>query len=85
MDIDILAKYAKIFGLGKKLGINLPRETKGLIPTKSWKKKNLKEEWQKGETLSCVIGQSFVLSTPLQLAMTYSAIANGGDLHRPYN
>ncbi len=84
MDIDILAKYAKVYGLGKKLGINLPRETRGLIPTKSWKKKNVKEEWQLGETLSCVIGQSFVLSTPLQLAMTYSAIANGGNLHKPF-
>jgi penicillin-binding protein 2 len=84
LDIDILAKYASLFGLGKKLGINLPRETKGLIPTKEWKKKITGEEWQLGETLSCVIGQSFVLSTPLQLAMTYASIANGGRLFKPY-
>ena len=52
MDIDIL-KYAKVYGLGKKLGINLPRETRGLIPTKAWKKKHVKEDWQLGETLLC--------------------------------
>ena len=84
LDIDILAKYASFFGLGKRLGINLPRETKGLIPTKKWKKGATNEEWQLGETLSCVIGQSFVLSTPLQLAMTYASIANGGSLYRPF-
>ena len=84
LDIDILGKYASLFGLGKKLGINLPRETRGLIPTKEWKKKITGEEWQLGETLSCVIGQSFVLSTPLQLAMAYASIANGGRLFKPY-
>ena len=52
--------------------------------TKKWKKKATNEEWQLGETLSCVIGQSFILSTPLQLAMTYASIANGGRLYRPY-
>ena len=83
MDIDTLAKYAKAFGFGVKTGIKLTREIPGLIPTKEWKKKHTGESWQKGETLSCVIGQSFVLSTPLQLALAYSAIANGGTLRKP--
>lgn len=83
MDIDVLAKYAKAFGFGVKTGINLTREIPGLMPTKEWKKKQTGEVWQQGETLSCVIGQSFVLSTPLQLALAYSAIANGGTLFRP--
>ena len=84
LDIDILADYAKQFGFGHKTGISLPRETTGLIPTKEWKLKKSGVEWQVGETLSCVIGQSFVLVTPLQLAMAYSAIANNGTLYRPY-
>lgn len=84
MDIDILAKYAKALGLGSKTNIRLPRETKGLIPTREWKKKKNGEVWVKGETLSCVIGQSFVLTTPLQLAMSYAAIGNGGKLLTPY-
>jgi len=84
MDIDVLAKYAMELGFGRKTGITLPRETSGLIPTKEWKKKRNGEEWQKGETLSCAIGQSFVLVTPIQLAMAYAAIANGGTLYRPH-
>lgn len=84
LDIDVLADYAHRFGFGVKSGINLPREIPGLIPTKEWKLKKNKQEWQLGETLSCVIGQSYVLSTPLQLANAYAAIANGGTLYRPY-
>lgn len=83
LDIDVLAKYAKALGYGNKSGIALPREIPGLIPTKEWKRKLRGTEWQKGETLSCVIGQSFVLATPLQLAMSYAAIANGGKVLRP--
>jgi penicillin-binding protein 2 len=83
LDIDILADYAKRLGFGSKTGINLPRETLGLIPTKEWKKKQFNEEWQLGETLSCAIGQSYVLATPIQLATAYAAIANGGKLYRP--
>lgn len=84
IDIDVINKYATMFGMGQKSGIILPRETSGLIPTKEWKKKRFGVEWQRGETLSCVIGQSFVNVTPLQLAMFYSTIANGGKLYRPH-
>lgn len=84
IDIDVLAKYAKMFGLGEKTGISLSRETSGLIPTKEWKKKRFGEEWQLGENLSCAIGQSYVLATPLQLSLAYATIANGGTLYRPY-
>lgn len=84
LDIDILADYAKSFGFGSKTEVTLPREIPGLIPTKEWKKKRFGEEWQLGETLSCVIGQSYVLATPIQLAMAYASIANGGSLYRPH-
>ncbi|MDD0852661.1 penicillin-binding protein 2 [Halobacteriovorax sp. GB3] len=83
LDIDVLADYAKSFGLGSKTGVNLPRETSGLIPTKEWKKKRFGEEWQLGETVSCSIGQSYVLTTPIQLAVAYAAIANGGRVYKP--
>lgn len=69
---------------GSLTGIILPRETTGLIPTKEWKKKRNGQEWQLGETLSCVIGQSYVLVTSLQLALAYAAIANNGNLYKPY-
>lgn len=83
MDIDTLAKYSRKFGLGYKTNIRLPREIPGLIPTKEWKKKRFGEEWQLGENLTNAIGQSYILATPLQLAMAYATIANGGKLYRP--
>lgn len=84
MDIDEVAEYAKMLGLGQKTGISLSREISGLIPTKEWKLKNNGEPWQTGESASCFIGQSYILATPLQLAMAYAAIANNGTLYRPY-
>ncbi|RLA64118.1 MAG: penicillin-binding protein 2 [Epsilonproteobacteria bacterium] len=84
LDIDVLAKYANMLGLGMKTGISLPREIPGLMPTKKWKKEYTGEKWQRGETLSVVIGQSFALTTPIQLAMSYAALANGGKVYRPH-
>ncbi len=83
LDIDVLAKYAKVFGFGRKNDISLPEEITGLIPTKEWKLKKNGEPWQKGETLSCVIGQSYVLVTTLQMATAYATIANGKVRYKP--
>lgn len=84
LDIDSIASFAKMFGLGEKTGVDLPRETSGLIPTKDWKMQRNGREWQKGETLSCAIGQSYVLVTMMQMAVAYGAIANGGHVMRPF-
>jgi penicillin-binding protein 2 len=84
MDIDVLAKYANMFGFGRRTGIQLPREVSGLIPTKEWKLKKNGEIWQQGETLSCAIGQSYVLVSTLQLANSFAAIATKGKLFKPY-
>ncbi len=83
LDIDVLAKYAKMFGLGSRSGISLPREVSGLIPTREWKMKRNGVDWQLGETLSCSIGQSYVLTSTLQLAIAYGAIANEGKVFKP--
>lgn len=83
LGIDTLAKYAKGFGLGKSTGITLRDEKPGLIPSSEWKKKAYGEVWYGGETLSCAIGQGFVLVTPLQLLNLISSISNGGMLYRP--
>ncbi|HLW57477.1 MAG TPA: penicillin-binding protein 2 [Bacteriovoracaceae bacterium] len=84
MDIDVLAKHSRNFGLGSRTGIALPREVSGLIPTQDWKRKRYGQEWQQGETLSCAIGQSYVLTSTIQLAIAYAAIANNGKIWRPY-
>lgn len=84
MDIDVLSRYARMFGFGEKTNIQLPREVSGLIPTKEWKLKRNGIPWQQGETLSCSIGQSYVLVSTLQLANAYAAIATKGKLFKPY-
>ncbi|MCP3874155.1 MAG: penicillin-binding protein 2 [Desulfobacteraceae bacterium] len=81
--VDTLAQYAMGSGLGKKTGITLENEKKGLIPTSAWKKKRFKESWQGGETLSVAIGQSYNLVTPLQMAVFIAAVGNGGTLYKP--
>ncbi len=82
--VDELAKWAYKFGLGKKTGIQLAREIPGLVPTEEWKKKRFNQVWNGGETLSVAIGQSFLLSTIIQLANLYATLANGGTQYRPY-
>jgi penicillin-binding protein 2 len=84
LGVDRIAKYAKMMGLGAKTEFGLDREHPGLIPTSLWKKSATGVPWQKGETLSISIGQGFDLATPLQMAVAYGAIANGGKVWQPY-
>ena len=60
------------------LGIDLPQERGGLLPTRDWKGQRFGSAWSQGETVICGIGQGYVLSTPLQLAVMAARIANGG-------
>jgi penicillin-binding protein 2 len=83
LGVDKLAEYARHFGLGAPTGVELPREKRGLIPTRDWKQARLKEPWQIGETISVSIGQGYNLVTPLQLVVAYSALANGGVVWQP--
>ena len=84
MGNDLISKYAFMFGLGKKTGVDLPGEKRGLVPTRRWKKRALKQPWYPGETLSYAIGQGYLLVTPLQLAVVAAAFANGGYLVKPH-
>jgi penicillin-binding protein 2 len=81
--VDRIEKMARRFGLGEKVGIDLPNEKSGLIPTQQWKYEATGVKWQNGETLITGIGQGFVLATPLQLAVMTARIANGGFAVRP--
>ncbi|MGF1608080.1 MAG: penicillin-binding protein 2, partial [Kiloniellales bacterium] len=75
--IDRIADMAKRLGLGDLSGIDLPGEKPGTIPTRDWKLATFGEPWQGGETLVTAIGQGFVLSTPLQLAVMTARLASG--------
>ena len=81
--VDRIAAMAERFGLGQLLDIGLPGERRGLIPTRDWKLANKGVPWQLGETLIAGIGQGFVLSTPLQLAVMAARLANGGRAVKP--
>jgi len=78
-----IAKYLSIFGWGKKTGIDIPGEFDGFIPSPEWKKEYKNESWWDGDTYNLSIGQSDLQVTPLQLAMAYCTIANGGTLYKP--
>ena len=84
LGIDKIQEYADKFGLGHKLGIDIPGEASGLIPTQQWKQDKLGERWYLGDDFHCAIGQGFVTATPLQLANYIAAIANGGTVFQPH-
>ncbi len=84
LGIEKMYKYVSAFGIGKKTGIELQGERTGLMPSPEWKKQTIGEEWQPGENLSVAIGQGFVLTTPLQMAVAYNAIANYGKVVKPF-
>ena len=77
IDIDDLSLFSKQFSYGIKSNIDIPNELGGIMPNRSWKKLNRKERWQRGETLNTVIGQGYVLSTPLQITLMTARIATG--------
>lgn len=83
LGMEALGEYARAFGLGEPTGIALPGESPGLVPDDQWKRVNYGEHWVTGDTYNAVIGQGFVLVTPLQLLNATVAIANGGTLYRP--
>ncbi len=83
LDVDTIARYSKAFGLGEKTGFEIGSEKPGLVPTSEWKLKTRHEPWQRGETISLAIGQSFLQVTPLQAAEMISAMFNGGYLYQP--
>jgi penicillin-binding protein 2 len=83
LGIERLAKYARMLGVGRKSGIDIPGEQEGLMPEPEWKTRVYQKAWLPGETLITSIGQGSVVMTPLQLASLYAAIANKGTLYQP--
>ncbi|MDR1025976.1 MAG: penicillin-binding protein 2 [Lactobacillus sp.] len=83
LGIDRIAAMARRFGLGSKVDIGFDGEREGLIPDREWKMKRFKETWQQGESLISGIGQGYVLTTPIQLAVMTSSLVNGGYKVQP--
>ena len=83
LTIDRLHDFAVQFGFGEPTGIDNTYERAGLMPSREWKLKTMKQAWFPGETLSAGIGQGYVLVTPLQLAVATATIANRGERFEP--
>lgn len=82
--IDNIEKYAHIFGFGERTGIDLEGESKGLVASKKVKREIWDEDWRLGDTFNAAIGQGFNLTTPIQLSVMLSIVANSGTKYQPY-
>ncbi|MEE8203183.1 MAG: penicillin-binding protein 2, partial [Alphaproteobacteria bacterium] len=76
--IERIADMAVLFGIGGRTRIDLAGERTGLVPDREWKLATFGAPWQQGETLIVGIGQGYLLTTPLQLAVMTARLANGG-------
>ena len=83
IEIDTLGEFARQFGLGQNLAVDIPEATLGLMPGPAWKEKNKKLPWFPGDTVNMGIGQGDILVTPLQMALVASIFANRGRIVRP--
>ncbi|MCF8054077.1 MAG: penicillin-binding protein 2 [Deltaproteobacteria bacterium] len=83
LTVDAIAKYAQRYGFGSLTGVDIEGERKGIVPTREWKFTRFRRSWVVGDTVSVTIGQGYNTVTPLQLAVAYAAIANGGTLWMP--
>jgi penicillin-binding protein 2 len=84
LGIEKIAEWATKLGLGQKTGIDLPQEVSGVMPSEEWKRRNFKQKWFAGETISVGIGQGAVAATPIQMARAIAAIASDGRMVRPH-
>lgn len=85
LEIDVLAEAARKLGLGQKFELGIPGQKQGVVPDRAWKKAYFahspeNQKWFPGETLSVIIGQGYVTTTPLQLAVMAARIATGKEV-----
>lgn len=84
LGIDKIADMSRRFGLGDAFGIEIPQEASGLVPDRDWKRGHMDATWHLGETINATIGQGYMLTTPLQLAVMTSRLCNGGYAVKPW-
>jgi penicillin-binding protein 2 len=81
--IDAIDAVGKTLGLGEVSGIELTNEAPGILPSPEWLKSSHNQRWSQGQTANTSIGQGYVLTTPLQMAMIAATVANGGISYQP--
>ncbi len=83
MGYQALYETARQAGLGQRTGLDLPFETSGLLPSPAWKKRRFKQSWTPADTAQAAIGQSFTLTSPIQVANAIATLANRGKVIKP--
>jgi penicillin-binding protein 2 len=86
---NVIQKWARRLGLGRQTGIDIPAEASGLVPTPGWRdrlfRKGLTDRpWSPGDNINLAVGQGDLQANPLQMAVAYSSIANGGFVVTPH-
>ncbi|MFA5088928.1 MAG: penicillin-binding protein 2 [Candidatus Omnitrophota bacterium] len=84
VESDTIARYARLLGLGRLTGIDIPFEETGSIPSRKQRKANYNRPWYKGDTANLSIGQGDVLVTPIQLVRMMAAVVNNGKSVQPH-
>jgi penicillin-binding protein 2 len=84
-----LQNWARRLGIGRETGIDLPGEQPGLLPTPAWRNQLYREDltdrpWSAGDNVNLSVGQGDLQADPLQMAVAYATIANGGEVPRPH-
>jgi len=83
LGIDRLERYATLFGLGARTGVEIG-ESAGLVPSRTWHERHSKGGFRPGFTLSTAVGQKDIRASPLQMALVTAQVANGGRVVRPH-
>ena len=84
LGVDKISSYAKEFGFGESLDIDLPAQQSGFVPTAPWKERKFHQKWLGGDTMNMSIGQGYTLVTPLHIANMVAMVANSGKIYRPH-
>lgn len=79
IDIDVVERYARLLGLGEKSVMDSPNESRGLVPSRTWKLENRGEKWFPGDTISVSIGHGMLDVTPAQILSIISTVALRGQ------
>jgi penicillin-binding protein 2 len=82
--VDNIETFAKVFGFGRRTGIDLPDEAAGLVPGRLWKRLHRRDNWYEGETVNYAIGQGYLMVAPIQVLEMTAAMANNGSVARPH-
>lgn len=84
LGVDKISSYAKEFGFGQSLDIDLPAQQEGFVPTSVWKERKLHQKWLGGDTMNMSIGQGYTLVTPLHVANMVAMVCNSGKIYKPH-